>query len=207
MKRLAAFYAAMFAAFFIFFATQLAAQDRPPVETAIEAPALTEAEFKAPPAPVRAAVVPVPDAGGGSDWTSIADQVFNAAALGLIGWIIRLIGPALLRASDWIGQRAAAEDLLRDEKMAGLSKMVGAFALDLALGRLGYTRADLKDVRIRNAALSMAAEFVREQWPEIWKWVDKDKNGQIDWFEATAANDLPPVDHAKAALAGGAPAA
>lgn len=161
-------------------------------------PPLAEAEvtFTAPPVaapahrPVRAALVPVSN----SDWTPMVDQVFTAIGLGLVGWIVRIITPMALRFGDWIGQRAAIEDLLRDERMSALAKMVGDQALNLALGRLGYTRDDLKDLRVRNSVFDYAAKYAHEQWPEVWKWVDQNHNGQIDFFEAVTAHSLPPIE-------------
>lgn len=180
----------------------------PPVEVSAAQPAIGEADFAVtpvpPPAPVHAGLT-APDTG--SDWEPVADQVFNALALALIGWLVRLLSPTILRIGDWIGHRAAAEDLLRDEKMIQLSKIVAMQGLDLALGRMGYTRADLKDVRIRNSVLNFTATFIREQWPEIWKWVDKDQNGQIDWFESQTAGALPAVDHTALRQAATSPAA
>ncbi len=207
LQRLGAIYLALFAAFsLMWYATLTSAA--PPAAPALEvedAPPVSEAELVTPVArePLRAVVLPAQPPAS-PDWTPIAEQIFNALALALVAWVVRLVGPALLRAGDWIGQRAAAEDLLRDEKMAGLSRMIAVQALDWSLGRLGYTRADLKDVRIRHTVFEFAAGFVHEQWPEIWKWVDQNKNGQIDWFESATAAGLPPVEHA---LKGAAPAA
>lgn len=139
---------------------------------------------------MRAAVVPVSN----TDWTPMVDQVFTAVGLGLVGWLVRIITPMALRFGDWIGQRAAIEDLLRDERMSALAKMVGEQALNLALGRLGYTRDDLKDLRVRNSVFDYAAKYAHEQWPEVWKWIDQNHNGQIDYFEAVTAHALPPID-------------
>ncbi len=180
--------AALFAAFtisFISLITVAAFADVSPV---------SDRDLVAAAAPALAAPVQAVLASTGNDWTGIADQVFNALALTLVGWLLRIVSPAALRFGDWVGQRAAVEDLVRDEKMAALAKFVGDQALSLALGRLGYTREDLKDLRIRNAVFDYAANFVREQWPEIWTWVDQNKNGQIDYFEATTAHTLPPVN-------------
>jgi hypothetical protein len=101
----------------------------------------------------------------------------------------------VLKAADLIGQRAAAQDLLRDEKMTAVSQTVGKLALDWSLGKLGYARDDLRDVKVRHAVFSFAAQFAREQWPEVVKWIDQNNNGQIDWLEATQAGGLPPVEH------------
>ena len=205
MKRAFAVLAGTFAAFFVLFWLSFVAFADPPAPREMaflqDQPAIAEGDFASQPAAAPRVLAAVPTstspAGGGTDWTFVADQLFNAIALALVGWIIRLIGPAALRVGDWIGQRAAAEDLLRDEKMTALSRLLAEQGLNFALGRLGYTRDDLKDVRIRNAAFDVAQRFVREQWPEIWKWIDQDKNGQIDWLESTVSGALPPVDHAK----------
>lgn len=164
-------------------------------------PAVPESVLLQPP-PTLATPLVEPAAGGGvHDWTNIASTLLNAAALGLVAWVVKLVGPAVLHAGAWVGQRAAAEDLLRDDKMMAISKRLGALGLDLALGRLGYTREDLKDLRIRNAAFDFVATFVHEQWPEVWLWVDKNKNGQIDWFESSQSAEIPPVDHSITARA------
>jgi hypothetical protein len=136
-----------------------------------------------------------------NDWTAIADQIFNALALALVALVVKIVSPVALKAGDWLGQRSAVEEILADNRMMETSEKLGRVGLDLALGRLGYTREDLKDVRIRNAAFSFAATFVKDQWPEVWTWVDKNHNGQIDWLESLTARDLPPVDHNIAAKA------
>jgi len=158
-------------------------------------PGITEAELRAPPEPVHIPLARAQTiADDASDWTPIADQLFNALALALVGWLLRIVSPIALRFGDWIGHRAEIEDLVRDDRQAALAKIVGEQALNLALGRLGCAREDLKDVRIRNAVFDFAARFVHDQWPEIWKWVDQNHNGQIDYFEAVTAERLPPVD-------------
>ena len=185
--------AAFVAVLFVFYATLTSAAPAPgEAPFSIDQPALTEAEFVALPRPARTPQGAAP--ASSSDWKPIADQVFNALAFALVGWLLRIVSPIALRFGDWIGHRAEIEDLLRDDRRAALAKIVGEQALNLALGRLGYTREDLKDVRIRNAVFDFAARFVHDQWPEIWKWVDQNHNGQIDYFEAVTAERLPPVD-------------
>lgn len=196
LKRVSAGAIAVFVVFFLIFFSWLAVA-APPAPDVVGSPAIAADAFTVtpvpvpPPAPLRLAA---PESAG-TNWEPVADQIVSAVALGIVAWLVRLLSPAILRVGDWLGQRAAAEELIKDDKMNALSKALSIQALDFALGRLGYTREDLRDVRIRNAALSMAADFAHDQWPEIWKWVDKDKNGQIDWFESHNATQLPPVDH------------
>ncbi len=173
-----------------------------PVILAMLQEPVTDAELASQPAAApRLPVLTVAAPTSSTDWAPIADQIFNALALAVVAWIVKLISPVALKAGDWLGQRAAVEEVLTDNRMMETSERLGRIGLDLALGRLGYTREDLKDVRIRNAAFSFAATFVHEQWPEVWSWVDKNHNGQIDWLEALVAKDLPPVDHNIAAKA------
>lgn len=197
-NRLTAAAVAAFAAFAMFFYSWLAVAAPPPVEVAsMPAPAV-EADF-APSAAAAALVQPPPAAvpvpASRTDWEPYADQVFYALVLGLVGWIVKLVAPTVVKIGDWVGQRAAAEELIKDEKMNALSRALAVQALDFALGRLGYTRADLRDVRIRNSAGQIAADFIHAQWPQVWAWVDQNKNGQIDWLESHNATALPPVDH------------
>lgn len=208
-KRLAAAAVVVFAAFFLSFYAWLAAASVPPVEVAMlmQQP-VAESDFAIAPAPLAqppAAAVPSPSSR--TDWEPYADQVFYALVLGLIGWIVKLVAPTVIKIGDWVGQRAAAEELIKDEKMNALSKALAVQALDFALGRLGYTREDLRDIRIRNSAGQIAAEFIHTQWPPIWAWVDQNKNGQIDWLESHNATQLPPVDHALSRPASATPAA
>jgi hypothetical protein len=155
-----------------------------------------EADFlrQTAPTPQRLVTVTSP----GTDWEPVADKVFDAIFLTVFIWLVR---PLVLRGSEWLGQRAAAEEITTDEKMSAVSKALSSQALDWALGQLGYSRNDLRDVRIRNAALSMGVEFIRKQWPQVWEWVDQNKNGQIDWLESHVAGTIPVVDHSLTARA------
>lgn len=176
--------------FYHWLAVAAAPPNLPPVEVAqLQAP-LSQDAWAVPPAPAqRLVAVEVP----GTNWEPAADTLFNALLLAVFVWLIR---PVVLKAGTWLGQRAAADELVTDEKMSGLSKVLASQALDYALGKLGYTRADLRDVRVRNSAFSMAADFVHSQWPQLWEWIDQNKNGQIDWLESQTAAEIPPVDHA-----------
>lgn len=196
-KSLTAAASVAFVGFALFFYSWLAVAAPPPVEvTSMPAPAVETDFAPAVPAPLVTQPVVVPAPASRSDWEPYADQVFYALVLGLVGWVVKLVAPTVIKIGDWVGQRAAAEELIKDEKMNALSKALAVQALDFALGRLGYTRADLRDVRIRNSAGQIAAEFIHAQWPQVWAWVDQNKNGQIDWLESHNATQLPPVDHA-----------
>lgn len=201
-KRLTASAIAVFAGFAFFFYSWLAVAAPPgvpPVELAMMQAPASQADFAVTPVQPPSSPVVVPAPASRTDWEPYADQVFYALLLGLVGWIVKLVAPTVIKIGDWVGQRAAAEELIKDEKMNALSKALAVQALDFALGRLGYTRADLRDVRIRNSAGQLAAEFIHAQWPQVWAWVDQNKNGQIDWLESHNAPQLPPVDHALAA--------
>lgn len=188
-----------------FAANGVRAAPAPAVILIADAAPIAEADFVAPiAAPARAAEskplvttgTELGAPGSGADWQSAASTLFQALGLALVAWVVKLLSPAALKVGDWLGHRSSVEDLLRDARMMAYGRDLGQAALTYALNRLGYKAEDLKDVRIRNGVLDMANRWGAAQFPEYWRWIDQNQNGQIDFLEGLIGDRLPVVDHA-----------
>lgn len=197
MKRLFAYHMAAFAAFVFLTVSVFAApvEDLPRYALLQDEPAVSESELSAPPRS-SPTVLALPDgapaAVPGIDIYSPINQLLTAIALAIGGYIVVIVKPLLDKLGGWLGNTSKIHDITADLQMDKLAGVVAQQALDWSIGQIpGLKFEDLKDVRIRSSVLHAAATFVRDQWPEIWAWVDKDKNGQVDYLESRLS--LPPV--------------
>jgi len=189
-----------------------------PQAVAQEQPPTSDATFiaKAQPAPAMPTAIVVP----GMDLSGPANTIINSVALGLAGILTAVLA--------WIGQgvvgllgakksseqskaraddiRAKIDDVSHDLKMNELSNQVAQEVVDYAINISGIKIEDLKDIKIRNPTLRLAAKFGAVQWVDLWKWVDQDENGQMDWLESKLKKVLPPVDPASVMRAAPPPA-
>lgn len=143
---------------------------------------LTESQFIAPD-PVPAA------APAGADVTPFVTLIRDTLAAALLAVLTAAAGWLTTQVSKWTAGRINLEDLTRDLQMEQYSKAAIDKAFAYALTRVGVTVEQLGDVQLRSQILQYAVGFLSSQYPEVIKWIDKDKNGVIDWVETF----LPPA--------------
>lgn len=142
---------------------------------------LTEPEFLA-----TAAATPAP---AGADVTPFVTLIRDTLAAALLAVLTAAAGWLTTQVSKWTAGRINLEDLTRDLQMEQYSKAAIDKAFAYALTRVGVTVEQLGDVQLRSQILQYAVGFLSSQYPEVIKWIDKDKNGVIDWVETF----LPPA--------------
>lgn len=137
---------------------------------------LTESQFIAPD-PVPAA------APAGADVTPFVTLIRDTLAAALLAVFTAAAGWLTAQVSKWTAGRINLEDLTRDLQMEQYSKAAIDKAFAYALTRVGITPEQLGDVQLRSQILQYAVGFLSSQYPEVIKWIDKDKNGVIDFVE------------------------
>lgn len=162
-------------------------------------------------------IAPLPGVDLSAPATSLTQAIALALATvmtGVLGWIGHgIVGLLSSKASSEQAKaradtiRAKIDDVSHDLKMNELADQVAAELVGAAANMSGLKLEDLKNVKIRNPTLRLAAKLGAAQWADMWKWVDQDENGQIDWLESKLAKFLPPAEHDVAAGATTAPAA
>src|SRR5262245_50741356 len=173
----------------------------------------SDAALLAPPATVA---VPAPNVPG-VDLSGPATSIFNAFSYalatvitGVIVWVGHGIA-GLLGAKRQESQasasanaiRARIDDTTHDLKMNQLASEVARELVGAAMNMSGVKLEDMKDLKIRNPTLRVAAKLGEAQWADLWRWVDQDGNGQIDWLESKLHEFLPPATTAIAPAAAG----
>lgn len=143
---------------------------------------LTESQFIAPD-PVPAA------APAGADVTPFVTLIRDTLAAALLAVLTAAAGWLTAQVSKWTAGRINLEDLTRDLQMEQYSKAAIDKAFAYAMTRVGITPEQLGDVQLKSQILQYAVGFLSSQYPEVVRWIDKDKNGVIDFVETF----LPPT--------------
>lgn len=136
---------------------------------------LTEPEFLA-----TAAATPAP---AGADVTPFVTLIRDTLAAALLAVLTAAAGWLTAQVSKWTAGRINLQDVTRDLQMEQYSKAAIDKAFSYAFKRVGITPEQLGDVQFRSQILQYAAGFLSSQYPEVIKWIDKDKNGVIDFVE------------------------
>lgn len=143
---------------------------------------LTERQFIAPD-PVPAA------APAGADVTPFVTLIRDTLAAALLAVLTAAAGWLTAQVSKWTAGRVRLEDLTRDLQMETYARSAVDKAFAYAMARVGISWESLADVQARGQVLQYAVGFLSSQYPEVIKWIDKDKNGVIDFVETF----LPPT--------------
>lgn len=152
---------------------------------------LTEPEFLA-----TAAATPAP---AGADVTPFVTLIRDTLAAALLAVLTAAAGWLTAQVSKWTAGRINLEDLTRDLQMEQYSKAAIDKAFAYSLTRVGITPEQLGDVQLRSQILQYAVGFLSSQYPEVIKWIDKDKNGVIDFVETFLPKELAAAPAAPAA--------
>jgi len=136
---------------------------------------LTEPEFLA-----TAAANPAP---AGADVTPFVTLIRDTLAAALLAVLTAAAGWLTAQVSKWTAGRINLEDLTRDLQMEQYSKAAIDKAFAYAMTRVGITPEQLGDVQLKSQILQYAVGFLSSQYPEVVRWIDKDKNGVIDFVE------------------------
>lgn len=138
-------------------------------------------------------VVPSAD-GSGWDLRPFFDNLvqFVASVLILVlTWVVtQVTGPL----NKWLGTKFEADEIVKDLKMRENAQYAINEAMNWVKQQTGVTDDKLKDIEIRNPALSLAAGFLLKQYPEVWTWIATSEKGVTQYIEAhlAPASALPP---------------
>lgn len=143
---------------------------------------MTENQFLAPD-PVPAAAT------AGADVTPFVTLIRETLVAVLLAVLTAAAGWLTAQVSKWTAGRINLEDLTRDLQMEQYSKAAIDKSFAYAMTRIGITPEQLGDVQLKSQILQYAVGFLSSQYPEVIKWIDKDKNGVIDFVETF----LPPA--------------
>lgn len=150
---------------------------------------MTESQFLAPdPVPAAAAA--------GADVTPFVTLIRDTLVAVLLAVLTAAAGWLTAQVSKWTAGRVRLEDLQRDLQMETYARSAVNKAFAYGLARVGVSWENLADVQARGQVLQYAVGFMRSQYPEIVRWIDKDQNGVIDWIETYLPQAKPPIEKA-----------
>lgn len=131
-----------------------------------------------------------------SGWAGVVSTIRDTAISTMAAVVIAVLTWLAQKVGGWLGTKSALDDVIRDKHMTEYARSAITTAIDYALKKAGATPEQLKDKHFKSAVLESASKFITMQFPEVWKWLDQNNDGVIDYIAAHLPMPAPEAEAA-----------
>lgn len=132
----------------------------------------------------------------GEDFSAAAGTIHEAIIGTATAVVLSLLTLLSSKLATLIGFNIQLKDVARDIDMEKYTRIVIDKAWVFGVNQIG---GDVSNVDLKVGALRWAAHFINSQFPEVWSWIDRDRDGVIDYIQGhlpgvvvPAATHVPP---------------